>query len=222
MAQRTYLVLPTLLLVLVGILLADDSVADNSARGRQQKRNPTRKTDIIDLTDAEKSAAIKFAEKHHPELAELIDELKKTQPAQYLDALWHLHRANLRLEQADQQDERTQLQLAIWKIDSRIKLALARASVLSSKNTKTLEDLLLRRRQKRLELYKLDLARLRARAKEIEATIREFDVDNSFEIKKEAARLINQATKRRATPKGTKPPTKKSPSKTNQSTTQET
>jgi len=160
MAQRTYVALPALLLLLmVTVISGDDSTKDKPTRGRQ----PRNVAERIRLTDAEKAAALKFAEKNHPELAQLIAKLKENQPTQYRDALKHLNRAVVRFERlGEKQDDRYLLQLAIWKIDSRVGLEVARVSVRSKQQTKLLEQLLLRRRRKRLELYRFDLARLRS------------------------------------------------------------
>jgi len=72
-------------------------------------------------------AARQFAAEHHPELAALLDQLERTAPAEFADAIRELdaarrHLESLRIRDNDEYD----LGLRDWKLMSRIRLRLAR------------------------------------------------------------------------------------------------
>lgn len=76
------------------------------------------------------AAAIQFARTHHPELAGLLDQLRMNAPKDYQAAIADLNRSRERLEKTrDRLPERYELELAEWKVNSRIRLLAARMAM---------------------------------------------------------------------------------------------
>ncbi|MDZ4687153.1 MAG: hypothetical protein SH850_18910 [Planctomycetaceae bacterium] len=74
--------------------------------------------------------ALAFARTHHPELAGLLDQLKKNAPKDYQAAISDLNRSRERLDRnREKLPERYALELAEWKVNSRIRLLAARMSM---------------------------------------------------------------------------------------------
>jgi hypothetical protein len=84
---------------------------------------------FADDKDAD-AAALKFARTHHPELAGLLDQLRMNAPKDYQAAIADLNRSRERLDKnRDRLPERYDLELAEWKVDSRIRLLAARMAM---------------------------------------------------------------------------------------------
>ena len=112
-----------------------------AAKGqRLTSKNATRaKAEVVRkpaLSTEQQDAAMAFARENHPELVPLINSLRKSRKADYNRALRDLHSAATRLGRLKERlpGDRYEQQLSIWKLDSRIKLQLAKWSV--SKNKK--------------------------------------------------------------------------------------
>ena len=75
--------------------------------------------------------ALAFARENHPELVPLVKQLTKTRRADYLRALRDLESASTRFGRLKERlsPEKYERQLAVWKLDSRIRLQLAKWSV---------------------------------------------------------------------------------------------
>jgi len=92
--------------------------------GKKERQNSEAKS----LTfEQEAELAIVFARKHHPELADLVEQLKAGSPAEYKRAIRELSNTNHRLERMKKRSEKEwDLALRAWKLDSRIRLLAAR------------------------------------------------------------------------------------------------
>lgn len=135
---------------------------------RQQK---LRKSDrVTGLSERQQKNAIEFAQKNHPELLPLLKQLKsKDRRVDYQRAIRDLHNANTRFGRLKERlsTERYESQLLIWKLDSRIRLQLAKWSM--SKDDKLETDIrsalterqALQRRQLEEELQRLNERRSR-------------------------------------------------------------
>jgi hypothetical protein len=74
--------------------------------------------------------ALALVKEHHPELADVLANLKKHDQKAYLDAIRDLARTSDRLEDLRQRNrERYELDLEAWKLSSRIDLLAARAAM---------------------------------------------------------------------------------------------
>jgi hypothetical protein len=82
------------------------------------------------LDKATEAAALGFARTHHAELASLLEQLKKSAPSEYQAAITDLERSRERLERTrERMPGRYDLELAEWKLSSRIRLLAARMSM---------------------------------------------------------------------------------------------
>lgn len=122
------------------------------------------------LTPAREAAALTFCERHHPELTELLRQLKSMNRDQYAHAIHDLFRASERLARVQERSpDQYELELQVWKIDSRIRLLAARMTMSSnSALEQELEAALKERVSIRLELAKSERKRLSARAAELD------------------------------------------------------
>ena len=82
------------------------------------------------ITPEREAAAIAFAGENHPELATLLTNLKQNNPTEYHSAVAELNRdverlAAMKLKNSQQHDSA----LALWKMDSRIRLLAARLTM---------------------------------------------------------------------------------------------
>jgi len=78
------------------------------------------------LTPDREAAAMAFVRRHHPELADLLSTLKKTDARQYQRAINALSAAGRHLEELRQRSvERYERELREWKLRSRIQLLVA-------------------------------------------------------------------------------------------------
>ncbi len=121
--------------------------------------------------------AFEFARKHHPELAKLIQRLKKHKPREYKRAIRDLDSTLNKLERHKKRDsERYRLTLERWKVDSRIRLLAARVSVRGgSDNQSELRTLLKKRVDLKLELLKNDRQLAEKRLEKINKSISEIE-----------------------------------------------
>ncbi|MEY4177579.1 MAG: hypothetical protein RLY70_1153 [Planctomycetota bacterium] len=109
-----------------------------SAESTPARRKAAVGTTPAPLTLERETAALKFVEQHHAELAELLAALKPTSPAQYAQAMQDLFRASERINLARSRDPRRfELELQIWKTQSRrdlvaVRLRMARTPELES------------------------------------------------------------------------------------------
>ncbi len=74
--------------------------------------------------------AWEFARTHHAELAKLLEQLRKNAPKEYRAAVADLDRARQKLDKTKARSaERYESELAEWKLDSRIRLMVARLAM---------------------------------------------------------------------------------------------
>lgn len=123
----------------------------------------------IIITPEREAAALAFANLHHSELTALLTALSTRNPAQYQNALRDLYRASERLAQVQEKDaERYELDLADWKVSSRIQILVAKLSMAPSQAVKD-ELRLLIGEQADIRIKMLQLERDRAAARQAKA-----------------------------------------------------
>jgi hypothetical protein len=171
------------------------------------------------------AAAIEFARTHHPELAGLLDQLRMNAPKEYEAAITDLNRSRERLEKTrDRLPERYVLELAEWKLNSRIRLLAARMAMSADADLEAdLRSTLRERTEVRRKLLQEERNRTAKRVEKLDEQINEQlaqadkIVDREFAtiqrtINNSASKAAN-AAKAREVP-AAKPNPAKSPSKT--------
>jgi len=161
------------------------------------------------LTKAQEASALKFARKHHAELAELLKRLDAEMASEYQKAIRQIHLVNERLEKLNKRSpDDYQLQLALWKVDSRIKLLAARMTMSSDeKLVSEMEKLLTQKLDLKEKQLVLDRKRTQVRLDRIDGQIEKIRSDRQEYLEKELAkyrRLQNSKTTPTSTKKSSK------------------
>jgi hypothetical protein len=154
----------------------DAGVAPGASRAKDKKTKPAEKKPaertaaprkgtmpLPAFTPEIEAAALAFAKEHYSELSDLLVALKSHSKGDYERAVGELYRTSERLAQLKTRDkERYEIDLEAWKIDSRIRIMVARISMDSdnSQFKQLLRAELLKKHD--LELKRLLLERERA------------------------------------------------------------
>ena len=175
----------------------------DAARDPKVDKAPRNKKDMPPgLTPEREAAAMTFVRQHHAELVDLLRYLKDEEPQAYRQAVLDLFRASERLAQAQERDyERYELELAIWKTESRIELLAARVKMagrdspegqaLLPQLTRQLEE----RHDLKMQRLALDRQRILERLEKIEKQLETMETNRASAIERELTRLTSPAAK---------------------------
>lgn len=146
------------------------------------------------MTPERQAAALKFAERHHPELHDLVNRLKKSKRrrVEYRNAIRQLYRDSERLARLKERaPSRYELALKQWQLDSRLRLLVARMTMSAGapELQAQLDDLLEQRMQARRALLKHDRKRLAARLARLDEQIETLEEDPQETIEKDLLRI---------------------------------
>jgi hypothetical protein len=167
------------------------------------------------FTPEREAAAVEFVRRHHPELAALLAELKKTEAAEYHRAVSALFRASERLAHVQERNPETyERELNAWKLSSRIQLLVAQIKMAP-------EDEKLRRELAAALSEQLDVRcarlveerdKLRDRLDKLEGQIQEIQQQRETLVEKQLEVLFRDKKKHGVqdskVPRSTNPPTK--------------
>lgn len=162
------------------------------------------------LTKKQEQSALRFARRHHPELAELLKQLDAEMTSEYEKAIRQIHTVSERLERIRKRSpEDYQLQLEAWKVDSRIKLLAARMTISSDKQLQVqMEKLLNEKFTLKERQLKRDRKRIQARLERIDRQLETLEQDRDELLQKELARYQKLQTSK-TTPTSTRKKTSK-------------
>lgn len=170
-----------------------------------QTRNRESKQELV-ITPEREAAARTFAQQHHPELIQLLDKLQQDMETRYGQAIRQLYQAGERLARIKERSEEDyELQLSLWKVDSRIQLHAARLSV--SRNSRAteldgLEDLLKERVLVRRKIYEREREKLQTRIDRVNKSLERLsDVDRAVAQELKAYKNLKPAQARKASDK---------------------
>lgn len=151
----------------------------------------TAQPEPIAVTPAREAKAIAFARKQHPELADLLSKLKKADAQAYEKAMREVSQNTERLAKLrDNDQERYELSLQVWTLDSRIRLLVARSTMSDDPADEgELRALLQERQNARLALFKLDQQRLTTRLERLDGQIRQLESDPSANVENDMVRI---------------------------------
>ncbi len=193
--------------LLAGEILHAGSTADSGAQspeggGSSDVSSGTRTTASKDnatakpasLTDDEEAAALAFATEHHPQLASLARRLKQQNPDEYANALREIAQASEQINRwQERQPARYQIELDLWKVESRIRLLAARIAMEDRPAfDKELRGLLNERVDLRIALMNVEKDRIRLRLEKLEDSVRQTDKDRTATVERELERLLRQ------------------------------
>lgn len=145
----------------------------------------------VKLTTDQQEVALKFARKHHPELATLLERLRKSSPEGFNRGIREIHNASLRLKRyQEKQPARFEQELRNWRIDSEIRLLTARWAVSQNKKLEEqIQDLMRARQESRLDQMRAERERLARRLAELDDRIGMGTADLEADLQSEWERL---------------------------------
>ncbi len=198
----------TLLLPLLA--LAAPVAAQNDNRPRPAAPAAAAEVDVDD-----ERVALAFAGAHHAELARLLGPMKAAHPREYQKAIRELFRASDRLSRIQARSaDRYELELAIWKSESRLRLVAAQSAMVDDdERREQIEKLVTERNSLRVRLFELEIAESEARIAQLNRQIETLKGQESEAVRREVDRLVNTAksSANRVKTKLQKPPEAVSP-----------
>lgn len=156
------------------------------------------------LTPEREAAALTFVRRHHPELEQLLDQLRSMDEREFTKAVRELFRVSERLAGVRERNaELYQLQLTLWKASSRVQLLAAQVRI-------SPEDMRLRQQLRvglqlklkaQREVLEFELARAQERAERLEEQLSRMEANQDQIIQREVRALLPD----RAAPRSTGP-----------------
>lgn len=153
------------------------------------------------FTEAREAAALFFLRKHVPEVVPLLEELKKTNPAQYQQEIREVFQVTEMLADLQDDPRRHDLELKIWKTESKAHALVAKLSTPKEEERKQIETTL---QELARELVDLDIQVLELKADQLDKELGEVKDELSKardQIEKNTRTryegLVNQAKKRK-------------------------
>lgn len=184
---------------------------------RAEKKGEKRGSDDGKPVDKREAAALAFARTHHPELAELLSNLKRGNPTEYQRAIKALSAAVERISRIQEKNpERYDFALNTWKLDSRIRLLTARLVMADNPAQEAeLKALVLQRNEFKLRELKLEREKVSSRLKNIERDIAELEKDQTGAVQRDLQEVRNHLNEKALLlkKKGGKPGAEKSDEK---------
>lgn len=165
---------------------------------KPRNKDEQSKPDKSDDAAAREAHALEFAKANHPELAGLLEQLRSSNPKAFANAVAELIKAQERLARVQERTpDRYESELALWKLDSRIRLMAAQSVMKDTDEVKAeLRDLLAERRALKLSRLKEDRERQQARLQKLDDSIAEMQAAGDQAVDKELEQLLGQARKR--------------------------
>jgi hypothetical protein len=178
---------------------ADAKSTDAKPGASAQKPARAKGKKIPGFTGEREAAAMTFVRTNHPELAELLEQLKTSDPSQYQRAIRDLFKSSERLAQVEERNpQRYPLELSMWKVNSRIQVLVAR---LTMSPEPAVEDQLRQALAEQLDLRKQllvgDQQRLEQRLAELKIERDDLEQHAQQRIEQRVNKLLSEASKSR-------------------------
>lgn len=182
----------------VTMATAEQAAVQKSVAKKENQRNGNRKvkgSGLDLLTAADEQAAIQFAEQHLPAMASLVKRLKGRDVVAYRTAINELSTDAKRISRfQERQPDRFQNELNLWKVDTEIRLELARWTVTGSDRQEvSLLRLLQRQQTLRNERLAIERQRLQARIDQIDKRLNLQEGQLKEEVERDMAKLTRKA-----------------------------
>ena len=169
----------------------------------------------LGFTPEREAAAMTFVRTHHPELADLLTRLKDRRPGEYQKAIRDLFRASEKLAQSQEmQPLRYELELEVWKLNSRVQLLVARLTMdRSPAMEQELRDLIARQLEVHEKVIKLDRDRAAERMKSLDAELSRLESDRAQVLEEKFQKALRSAGEKKQQLKAERDGSKKESSK---------
>ena len=170
------------LIVVTSLMAAPQESSNKSGAANAAKKNRDEKPAIRKhrkdvrmpgFSPEREAAAITFLDSHHAELGQLLKRLKKSRPMEYKKAVREIFRASERLTNwQDKNPKRYEVELKLWKLNSRIQLLAAKMRISGNPATKEkLRAAILAHNDARTERLVQERSRLSKRVEQLDAAI---------------------------------------------------
>lgn len=181
------------------LIVAWPLLAQEASAPRGGNKNSAKEDRQPGFTPQREAAALSFVRQHHPELGDLLTQLKSGNKREYQRAINELFVASERLAQSQERDPiKYELDLQVWKLDSRIRLLAARIVMNDNDLLEAeLKDLLVRKIDVQLELQMLDRQRVSARLEKLDANIERLRKQRENEAQKSLSKILAEIQKTR-------------------------
>jgi len=163
----------------------------SAAPAGKEKGRPGR--ELPGFTSEREAAALTFIGLHHPEMAELLRQLKGSSPAEYKREIRVLFRSSENLAELQEKDpEQYVLELKAWILDSRIRLLAARLSMAPSEALEQeLRQALSDQIDVRIAQQTLTRDRMQARIKDMNSQIERLEATREEQIQRRIKSLVS-------------------------------
>jgi hypothetical protein len=197
-----------------GLAFAADDLAAPANNPPAKAKGAKAAAKAPDVKPERAAELLAFVREHHPELAELLEQLRPMKAAEYQAALKDLDRDVRRLEQQEKKaPKRYESELGLWKTRSRIRLLSARWSVSQDGELKELLKTELRglRQQElaalqlEIEIVRQNLERQRRRLEQLEQQVAKFPSNDEEWLEKKLAALEQENLQQNAKRKNKTP-----------------
>jgi hypothetical protein len=186
---------------------SDDKKSEEK-KSDSKKSSKTKGRFLAGFTKEREAAALTFVRSHHPELADLLAQLKAANVTEYQRAIRDLFLSSEHLAQIEERNpQRYDLELQNWRVNSRIQLLVARMTMQPSPALESeLRQVLAERIEVREQLLEFEHERAQSRLAETNARLEEFRKDRSTLVDTWLEELLEQARStasvEKQTPKG--------------------
>jgi len=160
-------------------------------------QNPSAQNLELATTDESQSnedQAISFVKLHHPELASLLEILKKSDPSKYRAAIKDVSKVVKRLEVSRKRDETLhQIEIEGWKIQSKIDLLLAKGMARDRKiNESDFEQLIENRIDNQIQRTTRELELIDERRVKLAESLDKMTANRKAQIEKQVANMLKR------------------------------
>jgi hypothetical protein len=196
--------LPATLIVTLGALAA---LADGDARpGKNRAPADAEKGAAAENASDREKAALAFVRDNHPELAQLLEQLKPMKPADYNRAVREIYTVSKTLAALKERDpQRYELGLEMWKSRSRVELLTAKLIRSPSPELEgQLREAVAAQLDVELRQQRLEREQTEARLKKLNANIERLESNGRKIIENRFQSLLKQSQRNRR-PGGDKP-----------------
>ena len=161
---------------------ADERRSDSPKTGDRTADKKPR----ADVSESDLTVTMAFASEHHPELARLLEQLRKSRPHEFQRAVRELIQQIQTLEKLQERNPtRYAHQLELWKNDSQIRVLVAKWShTQNDALEQEIRGLLQQRRDMKLAQLKFDQQRLTEQLQKVEkqiATVSDSELEREWE-----------------------------------------
>lgn len=173
------------------LLVAQEATPVAQSSKKSDSKVATKSAAKPSVPVVDENAALQFAATHHPELADLLQTLRKSNKQQFQVAINELSRDRERIERLAERDtERAVLMLQSWKVDSRIRLEVARFTMTQdSEREARIKELLKERADTRRLLLELDHRRTQQRLAKLDEQVAQQKENSEKQLVAEWERL---------------------------------